>query len=835
MQTTKILFLLTLTGLIPLVNQNYVKAENLIINKNNHLLTQVTIDSNITNIEVKETENKLELILQGNNIYNLQPLIFPDENNLIIEFIDTQLTLPQGEEFLQLNPSSDIESIRAIALENGGVRITVTGKNQLPTAEITSINDNLVLSITTADIAQTEEQIEIVATQEVQDDDYFIPDATTATLTDTPIRDVPQSIQVIPEQVIRDQQLLDLGDALRNVSGVQQTSADPRGQRFQIRGFSDATVLKDGYRQTFGRDGNIGFPDLGNLERIEVLKGPASILFGVVEPGGVINLVTKKPLPEPFYEAKLQVGNRGLIRPSLDISQPLDAEGENKWFSRVNVSYETQDSFRNFNQNINRFFISPVITREGERTSFRFNLEYLDDKRPNDFGLTALGEGVADIPRETNLGELEDFAEVSQLRLGYNFEYRFSDTWKIRQSFNYISYDSYFEGAFSGALNENTGILSRNFLSLYQPSQTYEVRLDTVGKFNTGAVEHQLLAGIDFYKREDLNNIVRRNFSTPTPIDIFNPIYNTVPRPNFAQEPIVFDADSIIDAFGFFLQDQITFNSQWKLLAGFRYDTVDQSNTNRPTFFNPNSSSSGQSNDAFSPRIGVVYQPIEPISLYTSFSRSFSPNIATTVNGDLLAPEEGEQFEFGIKTELLDKKLSFTASYFNITKRNVATPDPDFPNFSVATGEQKSEGFELDLIGEILPGWNIIANYAYIDATITQDNRGLEGNKLYSVPPNSFNFWTSYEIQQGDLQGLGFGLGFNYVDQRFGDNANSFTLDSYFLTNAGIFYNRDNWRVALNFRNIFDVNYIRASENRRTNEIYPGEPFTVIGSISIKF
>lgn len=150
-------------------------------------------------------------------------------------------------------------------------------------------------------------------------------------------------------------------------------------------------------------------------------------------------------------------------------------------------------------------------------------------------------------------------------------------------------------------------------------------------------------------------------------------------------------------------------------------------------------------------------------------------------------------------------------------------------------GSKKSEGFELDLIGEILPGWNMVANYAYIDAKITQDNQGLEGNKLYSVPPNSFNFWTSYEIQQGDLQGLGFGLGFNYVDQRFGDNANSFTLDSYFLTNAGIFYNRDNWRVALNFRNIFDVNYIRASENRRVNEIYPGEPFTVIGSISVKF
>lgn len=293
MKTNKLLFFMTLIGLIPLINQHNVKAENLIINKDNHLFAQVTIDSIITNIELRETDNKLKLILQGNNLNSLQPLIFPDKNNLIIEFIDTQLSLSQEEEFLQLNPTDDIQEIQAINVE-GGVRITIAGNNQLPTVEVTSINDNLVFGITIADITQTEEQIEIVATQEVQEEDYFIPDATTATLTDTPIRDVPQSIQVIPEQIIRDQQLLDLGDALRNVSGVQQTSADPRGQRFQIRGFSDASVLRDGFRQTFGRFGNIGFPDLGNLERIEVLKGPASILFGVVEPGGVINLVTKK-------------------------------------------------------------------------------------------------------------------------------------------------------------------------------------------------------------------------------------------------------------------------------------------------------------------------------------------------------------------------------------------------------------------------------------------------------------------------------------------------------------------------------------------------------------
>lgn len=198
--------------------------------------------------------------------------------------------------------------------------------------------------------------------------------------------------------------------------------------------------------------------------------------------------------------------------------------------------------------------------------------------------------------------------------------------------------------------------------------------------------------------------MVEETFFTNIPINIFNPIYNTVPRPNFQEEPVFFDGDTTVDAFGFFLQDQIAFTDNLKLLAGFRYDSIDQSNTNRPSVFSPEGSTDSQNNDAFTPRIGLVYQPIEPISLYGSYSRSFVPNSAITVNGNLLDPEEGEQFEFGIKTELLDKKLSFTASYFNLTKRNVATPDPDFPNFSVATGEQKKRRLRVRLNRRDSPG-----------------------------------------------------------------------------------------------------------------------------------
>ena len=271
------------------------------------------------------------------------------------------------------------------------------------------------------------------------------------------------------------------------------------------------------------------------------------------------------------------------------------------------------------------------------------------------------------------------------------------------------------------------------------------------------------------------------------------------------------------------------------LLAGVRYDTAEQEVVNNPSLFIPTASESTQNDDAFSPRFGVVYQPIEAVSLFTSYSRSFSPNSGTMVTGDILEPEEGEQFEVGAKAELLDGRFSVSLAYFDITLQNVATTDPNNPNFSIATGEQRSQGVELDLIGQILPGWNLIANYAYTDARITEDNTGLEGNRLFNVPEHNFNLWATYDIQNGPLEGVGFGLGFNYVSDRYGDNANSFKLGDYFLTNAALSYRRDNWRTALNIRNLFDVNYIQSSDNSRTIRIDPGEGFTMIGSVSVEF
>ena len=238
------------------------------------------------------------------------------------------------------------------------------------------------------------------------------------------------------------------------------------------------------------------------------------------------------------------------------------------------------------------------------------------------------------------------------------------------------------------------------------------------------------------------------------------------------------------------------------------------------------------SDTVFSPRVGIVYQPIEPISLYAGYSRAFVPVGGSEFGGDAFIPERGTQYEVGVKAEINDRP-SATLAFFDLTRSNVVTADPDNPTFSIQTGEQNSRGIELDLSGEILPGWNIAAGYAYINARITEDNTFDEGNRLNNALEHTLGFWTSYEIQAGDLEGLGAGLGLFYIGERQGGLANTFTLPSYWRTDASIFYRRDNLRAALSVKNLFDVEFYEAAVSDL--RVFPGEPLVVQGTISWQF
>ncbi|MEM8677692.1 MAG: TonB-dependent receptor [Cyanobacteria bacterium P01_G01_bin.67] len=240
------------------------------------------------------------------------------------------------------------------------------------------------------------------------------------------------------------------------------------------------------------------------------------------------------------------------------------------------------------------------------------------------------------------------------------------------------------------------------------------------------------------------------------------------------------------------------------------------------------------SNSAFTPRVGIVYQPIEPVSLYASFSQSFFPSqFSVSADGEAFEPTEGEGFEIGIKGEIIKDKLSSNLALFDLTQTNVLTDDPDDPLFSIATGEQSSQGVEVDIQGEILPGWDIVAGYAFVDAEVTEDNVLPVGNSLINVAENSFNLWTTYRLQKGSLAGLGFGAGIFFVDERPVDLENSFFIDGYTRVDAAISYERENYRAAVNFRNIFNIDYIDAADG--TTELFPGSPFEVNGTVSVKF
>ncbi|MEA5552702.1 TonB-dependent siderophore receptor [Anabaena cylindrica UHCC 0172] len=802
----------------------------------------------VTGVKANPTDQGVEILLETSQGDQLQLTNRSTSNSYIVDIANAQLLLPSGEAFTfrSEKPIAGITEITVTNQDANTIRVSIIGETSLPSAELFDSEEGLIFGLAPVvassppqqpatpsedetqpeqPSAAAEEPIELVVTG-VQDR-YLIPNSSTATRTNTPLRDIPQGIQIIPRQVIEDQQVTRLDEALRNTSGVTFGGTGfGRDLLFNVRGFERTQVLRDGFNQF--RNG--GIPETANLQQIEILKGPASVLYGDIQPGGVINLVTKKPLSEPFYEIQTQFGSRGLFRPSIDVSGPLTTDGNLLY--RLNALYQTSESFQNVDNNVNRFFISPVLSwKISDNTDFTLEVESLNDRRPSSFGVPAFGNRVANIPFDRIISEPDDVVKENFFKVGYTLEHRFSENWKLNNAFRYLQQNILADVAYVSSVNETNGIAERNWAIQTDDSRNYSFQTNIAGEFTTGPIKHKLLTGIDL-SRVDQFFFTRFDFATSIPIDIFNPVYRAFARPRPEDLPILNDSQTKTDRLGFYLQDQLSLSDNLIVLAGFRYDTVNQTNRN-----NQFGSEQTQYSDAFSPRIGIVYKPIEEVSLYTSYSRSFSPNAGITVNNDVLQPERGEGYEVGVKAELLRGRLSTTLAYFDITKQNVANSDLNAPGFgfSVATGEQKSQGIEFDVVGEIIPGWNVIASYAYIDAEVTKDNTTPIGNQLAGIPKHSANFWTTYEIQKGGLQGLGLGLGLNYVGSRAGDLQNSFEVDSYWLTNAAIFYRKDRWRVGLNFKNIFDIDYISGVSTATERGNDPGEPFTVVGSISLTF
>jgi iron complex outermembrane recepter protein len=813
----------------------------------------------ITSVKANPTDKGVEVILQTSKGEQLQVTNRSTGNNFIADITGGQLRLADGGSFIfrSQKPITGITEITVTNFDADTVRVTVIGEKALPTVELFDDDAGLIFGVVAAatatqpaqqpeaqqkpesetpqekppqkPVAQQDEPIELVVTG--QQDGYRVPDGTTATKTDTPLRDIPQSIQVVPRQVIEDRNTPRVGEALRNVSGVQQpanTSAGLFDQVF-IRGFSAATdaILRNG-----SRDQSNGFIpyDTANLEQIEVLKGPGSVLYGQGQPGGTVNLVTKQPLQEPFYRVSATVGNYDSYRGTVDLTGPLNAS--KTLLYRLNAAVQTSGSFID-ELSSSRYFVSPVLTWQiSPNTKLTFDAEYLQGIVKTNFGLPAVGTVLPNRNGKLQRGSLvnEPYEDNRRaFRLGYNFEHQFSENWQIQNAFRANLIDGF--GAFSSGFSPNLLADQRTLTREYtevpggKGSHRGVYTLDTyvVGKFNTGGIQHQLVAGVDIYRNAlfanpSLNRVI-------APLDIFNPVFGAAPGRVLSRNPAT---STTIDNLGIYIQDQIKLAENLKLLLGGRFDIVSRKFENSENA----SANSFQQDEAFSPRVGLVYQPIKPISLYASYSRSFNQVIGTTFDSTLFEPEEGTQYEVGVKADL-SNRVAATLAFYDLTRSNVLTLDPRNTRFSIQTGKQRSRGIEFDVAGEILPGWNVIASYAYTDATVTTDNRFAVGNRLPNIPLHSASLWTTYTLQKGSLQGLGFGLGLYHAGERKGDLANTFELPGYLRTDAALFYKRDKLRVGLNIENLFGSEYFESASSPL--RVYYGAPFTIRGSISLEF
>jgi len=816
----------------------------------------------ITGVKANPTQTGVEVILETPVGEQLQVTNRSTDNNFIADIPNAQLRLSNGDAFTfrSEKPITGIIEITATNIDANTVRVTVVGENALPTVELFDDSTGLVFGITSAataaqppqqpetpqaqqpdnqppqaqqpdnqtpqeqPTAQEDEPIELVVTGE--QDGYRVSDTATGTRTDTPLRDIPQSIQVVPQQILRDQQVTRLDDALRNVAGVSQDFNSGPSATYRIRGFEalNNNLLRNG--QVDPGAGEL--VELSNVERVEVLKGPASVLFGFGNPGGSINIVTKRPLSDPFYALDASFGNNSFYRGALDLSGPLN--DSKTVLYRLNTAYRNSGSFIDL-YNGENFNISPVISVAiGERTNLILEGDYIES---TDRGFTPFVPPVGSvlpnpngkIPRNRNVGEPSDIIEQTVTRLGYQLEHKFNDQWSLRNAFLFNFRDYSDKRTFPLSFEPDNQTLNRSYRQFEFQSRSYTLSTNVVGKFSTGSIEHQLLFGVDLNSFE--NKVPRFVSASAAQLNVFNPVYGLLPGA-LSDE---LSNTTITNSLGIYLQDQIALTDNLKVLLGARFDIFDQKSED----FSANTESS-QSDSAVSPRFGIVYQPIPPISLYASYVSSFTPASGAFLFGasldNPLEPERGRQYEVGVKADLNDR-LSATLAFYDLTRSNVLTEDPNNPGFQIQTGEQNSQGIELNVAGEISPGWNFIAGYAYTDARITEDNTLGVGNKLPNTPAHSFNLWTTYQIQEGDLQGLGAGIGFFFVGDRAGDLGNTYEIPSYFRTDATVFYNRDRFRVGLNFRNLFDIEYFEnGSSATRVNY---GQPFTVIGTISWQF
>lgn len=648
---------------------------------------------------------------------------------------------------------------------------------------------------------------------------YRATRSASATRTDTSIHETPQSISVVAKDAVEDLGATRLQDALDYAGGVGRAN-NFGGQgltTFTVRGFTTGEFYRNGFPINRGYP---NMPDANTIERLEVLRGPATMLYGRGDPGGTFNVVSKQPLPERTVTLGSQLNDQGMRRGTLDASGPLDEDGRLAY--RLNVVGEGGDTFRD-HVDTERYGVTPVLSWQvSDATRLIFEGDFMRNNAPLDRGVTRYAKQIGSASRdsffgEKDVGKLHNDNNMAQLR----FEHLLNDDWTLGGGVQWL------EGSLKGNAVEANGIaadgrtLGRNFNYRKLEWTDRDAQLNLTGHFDTAGLQHTLLTGIE-YEDYDYQSIIQRSSGAvgAYPIDLFDPLYGQQ-RPALTRTP-THDKENL-KTYAAFVQDQVALTDKLKVLAGARFERFEH---DYETYV-PGGKSWQASDNAVTPRIGVSYDLTETLALYADTARSFKPNTGASRLGGGFAPEKGKSYEMGLKWEALDQQLSVDAAIYQIEKRNVLTADPVDSTFSVAAGEVRSRGFDVNVAGNLTPEWRVIGGYAYVDAEVTKDNVLRSGTRLLNIPKNSFSLLNMYEFQDGMLKGLGLGSGLKYVDERAGQTANTgFSMGSYTVVDLLGFYKvNDKVRLNLDLKNLFDRDY---EEGAFGNVYaYPGAPRTL--------
>lgn len=635
--------------------------------------------------------------------------------------------------------------------------------------------------------------------------------------------DTPQSVQVLTEQLLRDQRA-DTFSALANLPSVRNSApVNFDGVRVQVRGFFAPTAL-DGLLSKVGNGpaANLG-PDLTGIDRIELLLGPASLLFGNSSPGGTINFISRQPEARPGYFLTTTIGAFDLYRVEADLTGPIDPQSQLAY--RLSASFRDQGSFLEGANTRNSVITPAASVNLGDRTRLTVEGSYrlLELDRQN-FGLPARGTILPNpngrIPRERNVNT--GGVDVEQYRIGFRFAHEIDPDWSIRSSFRFVTtaYDVR-EAELPGALEADGRTLPRFPFDAFDRYAEYQMQTTVHGKFATGAIQHNVTAGLDL--SHSTADFLFLDFAASAPIDVFTPSLGAPRGPAGGQ----FDAGNKLRELGIFVQDRIGLGQRLDLVLGGRYDIFDQVDRDRVA-----ATRTAQSGSAFSPRIGLLYRARDLLSFYANYSKSFQPQIGRSVTGAPFRPTRGEQVELGAKLGLT-KQLMGNFAIYQITQTNVATPDPDNIGFSVLDGAQRSRGIEVSMTGEVTPGWHVQASYAYLDARVTRSTESaVRGQQVLRTSPHSASLWSNYEVQTGPLKGLGFGGGVYVVDRRPVTSANTLFVPGYTSIDAVLSYRVRHWRLAINAKNLTDS---FAFDAFGASRVTYGTPRTIEATLSVDF